>query len=142
MQVVISGKKIIGVAGALCLALLGWFGADYLGMRDRVTRLETASNADARQDAELAELRATILDIVMLTKTELGSPGVALGPLPPGGPSESNPDVAEETLPTIPDDAAYREFRVEQVDLETMLRNRGLEPSMKERLPIRRREDQ
>ena len=139
MQITISGKTVVGLASALGLALVGWFASDYLGMRDRVLTLETSSDANARQDAELAELRATVFDIVMMLKTELGPPSVTTASQPPEEPdgTEEGVEVAEEA-PPAPEE--YRDFRVEQMDLETMLRDRGVPPSMKERPPIQRRD--
>ena len=123
MQINITGKTIVTIASALFIGLTGWIASDYISLRDRVVKMETSVDTNLRQDSELAEVRATILDLVLLIKTEV---------------NHDSHDHASDIEAVEPEMEEYRDFRVEQMDLESMLKDRGLDPSLKKRPDLKK----
>lgn len=113
------GKVAVTVGAGLLLAVLTGFATDYIAMRERVTLLERDASADERQDAELQDLRATLRDVMLLSRFSVAPTSVKV-----------EPDVQPASAPAA-FESEYREFRDEQMDLETLLREKGLEPTEK-----------
>jgi len=138
-----TGKTIAGAAGALALAALTGFTADYISTRDTVKMLAADAATNARQDAELAELRGTLRDLMLLTR--MGVLPAFTGSTAPVTEDNAALPMAEPPImdarPVIApelEEESYEAFRTEQMDLEALMRERGLDPAAKPRPPISR----
>lgn len=135
MQITISTKAVLGFAATALLGVGSWFAVGHIEYGNRLSRLEDSAQNDARQDSELTEVRATMRDLIRLT-AELAArdSGPLLAPtLPPATAATTNPPPAD-TPGERPEDALepeYGEFRMEQADLESILRSRGIKPTEK-----------
>lgn len=112
----------------MAAAFFGWWILDHISLRDRVTTLESDQATNARQDAELVNLRRTLQDMIMFVRFEADEvPHHVHAEEPVPAPE---PEVADAEPPSeIPDDE--QEFRATQSTLESLLRERGLEPTQK-----------
>lgn len=128
MKIEISTKAMLSAVATVALGVTSWMVLGHIEYGNRLTRLEDSDSNDERQDQELAEIRATMRDLIRLT-AELAA---------------THPDSHEGHEPVSVIDASdspvidgemlepeYGNFRVEQADLESILRGRGIEPAEK-----------
>jgi hypothetical protein len=132
MQITISTKAVLSVVGTVALGVASWFAIGHIEHGNRLSRLEDSDANDQRQDGELAEIRATMRDLIKLTAELAGHSHDGTEP-PPAVAEEVVEDAhaheEEEMADQLPEE--YGEFRHEQADLETILRSRGIAPTKK-----------
>ena len=136
MQINISGKALAAAAGTALLGVASWLLLGHIDHGNRLVSLETSDANDARQDAELAEVRATMRDLIRLT-AELAGHDHDGSPVETSAPMEEPlADVGyaddHDHDGALPEE--YGDFRTEQADLESILRGRGIEPAAKNQL--------
>lgn len=129
MQINVSTRALASLAGTVLLSYAGWLTLSHLEHRDRLTRLEHKHTVDTRQDVELRDLRATVMDAVLMIR-QSQEPGMAW--LTSEGPTLED---APPSPPAPDEDDAYM---AAQVSLENMLIERGLEPAPKPELDKKR----
>lgn len=119
MQFNVSGKLVGGALGTIAVSFIGWLAHGNIENSQRIRVLESDTKTDTRQDRELADIRATVRDLIRLASS-------AHSPVPVSARG------FEEDVPET--DAEYEGFQREQSQLEDVLRHRGIQPA--EKLPL------
>lgn len=126
MQINVSTKAVLGAFGTVLLGVASWFAVGHIELTSRVTALESDAKEDARQDEELREIRKTMQDMVVLFFHEHAGPVHGM----PETASDGVEDIAEASFEYGGEDADEA-FSAVQMDLESALRGKGIEPAKK-----------
>jgi hypothetical protein len=129
MQINISTKAVLSIVGTVALGTASWFALGHIEHGNRLTRLEDSDANDVRQDEELAEVRATMRDLIRLTAELAGHNHTGMESVTVADPSPEVVDDHAHEAATMPEE--YGEFRMEEADLESIMRGRGIEPALK-----------